>query len=465
MSGRREWFCELLTCRYEECTEIIAAYSRALVKYDLLSVTDGTIKRSDDTPVSPFLPSDADPHHRPLYEELSHRHPLAVRRVAYQRHGGSSVRHAGSRGAGVACCVISCPRTIVREAELKTVVCTPASALLLLRSIAADAASFATIENLIIVPLPPADHQNGAVTPELVAANARSLRLFSFDVLVEEGRSLPEVVLPAVSPDDMCMICYTSGTTGVPKGALLSHGNMVAVGTAVVQYIDTLGGLNNDDAHISYLPMAHVFEHFVQMAVVFYGARIGFSQGDTSKILDDLLHLRPAIFPSVPRLFNRITDGIFAKARAAGGVTATLFSHAFEAKVGSRASRHVETPAAGDEPSGPPSVRPPGVRQGACQVRLRPHQVHGHRLRTDRRRLSAGAARHLRLSGGAGPRTQRNGRRHLLLLLPRQRDGGSLRRHHLLRGGTRERGGEVSRSSSRCQTWAIWSPTRCTVAR
>lgn len=36
-----------LTCRYEECTEIIAAYARALVKYDLLSVTDGTVKRSD----------------------------------------------------------------------------------------------------------------------------------------------------------------------------------------------------------------------------------------------------------------------------------------------------------------------------------------------------------------------------------------------------------------------------------
>ena len=194
------------------------------------------------------------------------------------------------------------------------------------------------------------------MTPELVAANTRALRLFSFDVLVEEGRSLPEVSLPTVTPEDLCMICYTSGTTGVPKGALLSHGNMVAVGTAVVQYIDTLGGLDNADAHISYLPMAHVFEHFVQMAVVFYGARIGFSQGDTSKILDDLVHLRPAIFPSVPRLFNRITDGIFAKARVAGGVTATLFSHAFEAKVGARLRRHVETPAAGDEPAGPPAV-------------------------------------------------------------------------------------------------------------
>lgn len=76
----------------------------------------------------------------------------------------------------------------------------------------------------------------------------------------------------------MCMICYTSGTTGVPKGALLTHENMVAVTTAVVEYIDTVGGLTNNDAHISYLPMAHVFEHFVQCGVTFYGARIGFYQ-------------------------------------------------------------------------------------------------------------------------------------------------------------------------------------------
>ena len=77
---------------------------------------------------------------------------------------------------------------------------------------------------------------------------------------------------------DVCMICYTSGTTGVPKGAIISHGNMLAVTTAVVEYIDTMNGLSNEDIHISYLPMAHVFEHFVQSGITFYGARIGFYQ-------------------------------------------------------------------------------------------------------------------------------------------------------------------------------------------
>jgi singapore isolate B (sub-type 7) whole genome shotgun sequence assembly, scaffold_17 len=160
------------------------------------------------------------------------------------------------------------------------------------------------------------------------------VRLYCFEELVKEGASLPEVETSLLTPEDMCMICYTSGTTGVPKGALLTHGNMIAVSTAVVQYIDTIGGLTNEDIHMSYLPMAHVFEHFVQSAIVYYGARIGFYQGDTTKLVDDILHLRPTIFPSVPRLLNRITDSIFAKVRKQSGIVQMLFSKGFETKVG-----------------------------------------------------------------------------------------------------------------------------------
>lgn len=160
------------------------------------------------------------------------------------------------------------------------------------------------------------------------------VRLYCFEELVKEGASLPEVETSLLTPEDMCMICYTSGTTGVPKGALLTHGNMIAVSTAVVQYIDTIGGLTNEDIHMSYLPMAHVFEHFVQSAIVYYGARIGFYQGDTTKLVDDILHLRPTIFPSVPRLLNRITDSIFAKVRKQSGIVQMLFNKGFETKVG-----------------------------------------------------------------------------------------------------------------------------------
>jgi long-subunit acyl-CoA synthetase (AMP-forming) len=55
------------------------------------------------------------------------------------------------------------------------------------------------------------------------------------------------------------------------------------------------------DVHLSYLPLAHVFERVVQSALWFGGSSIGFYQGNTLKIVEDLKVLRPTIFPSVPR--------------------------------------------------------------------------------------------------------------------------------------------------------------------
>jgi long-chain acyl-CoA synthetase len=62
--------------------------------------------------------------------------------------------------------------------------------------------------------------------------------------------------------------------------------------------------------HLSYLPLPHVFEQLNQMVVTAYGGRIGYYQGDTLKILDDLTALRPTFFPSVPRLLSRIYDKV-----------------------------------------------------------------------------------------------------------------------------------------------------------
>lgn len=160
--------------------------------------------------------------------------------------------------------------TIVSEAELKTVLCSCASGLMLLNCMKTDPARFAVIKNLVVV---------GNVSSELQQCAAQNnVAVFSFVQLVEEGRGLAEEPFAAPTGEDMAMICYTSGTTGVPKGAMLTHENMVAVTTAVIDYMNSIGGFSNADAHISYLPMAHVFEHFVQCGMTFFGARIGFYQ-------------------------------------------------------------------------------------------------------------------------------------------------------------------------------------------
>merc|ERR1719277_625875 len=90
--------------------------------------------------------------------------------------------------------------------------------------------------------------------------------------------------------------------------------------------------LSKADVHLSYLPLPHVFERAMQMLVLHNGARIGFYQGETLKILEDLQALRPTIFPSVPRLLNRIHDRLRAQVEEAGGLKAKLFHMGYHAK-------------------------------------------------------------------------------------------------------------------------------------
>merc|ERR1719183_2412655 len=75
-----------------------------------------------------------------------------------------------------------------------------------------------------------------------------------------------------------------------------------------------------------------MFERAVQCALYAGGARIGFYSGDTKKILDDIKALKPTIFPSVPRLYNKIYDKINMKVEAGGGLKAAIFNYGMEAK-------------------------------------------------------------------------------------------------------------------------------------
>jgi len=123
--------------------------------------------------------------------------------------------------------------------------------------------------------------------------------------------------------DMVATICYTSGTTGIPKGAVLTHLNIMSV---MLSAQNSGIVLKENDCHLSYLPMAHMFERIVQTAAYFGSSRIGFSRGDPKLILDDIKLLCPTIFPSVPRLYNRIYDMILKTIRQKGNLAQILFN-------------------------------------------------------------------------------------------------------------------------------------------
>lgn len=104
-------------------------------------------------------------------------------------------------------------------------------------------------------------------------------------------------------PDTVYLFCYTSGTTGDPKGVMLSNKNIIAPAVIASKNLDDI---SNNDITISYLPLAHSFEQDVFTLCLIYGVKIGYYSGDVLKLVDDLQVLKPTFFPSVPRLFNRI---------------------------------------------------------------------------------------------------------------------------------------------------------------
>ncbi|XP_061685416.1 long-chain-fatty-acid--CoA ligase 1a [Syngnathoides biaculeatus] len=115
-------------------------------------------------------------------------------------------------------------------------------------------------------------------------------------------------------PEDLALICFTSGTTGNPKGAILTHRNIISNTAAFLKITEVHCMLDCRDILISYLPLAHMFERVMQGVVLIQGARIGFFQGDIRLLMDDLKELRPTFFPVVPRLLNRMFDKIFSQA-------------------------------------------------------------------------------------------------------------------------------------------------------
>ncbi|MCD7453755.1 Long chain acyl-CoA synthetase 7 peroxisomal [Datura stramonium] len=86
------------------------------------------------------------------------------------------------------------------------------------------------------------------------------------------------------------------------------------------------------DIYISYLPLAHIYERANQITSAYYGVAVGFYQGDNLKLMDDLVTLRPTIFSSVHRLYNRIYAGITNAVQTSGILKQRLFNAAYNSK-------------------------------------------------------------------------------------------------------------------------------------
>jgi len=151
--------------------------------------------------------------------------------------------------------------------------------------------------------------------------------VITYEEFLELGADVPdealEIRIADVEAGDVATIVYTSGTTGVPKGAVLTHDNL----TFTAQSVDHSFQTKDGDVTLLFLPLAHVFARTCVFAALYMGATTVFARRmDT--IAEDFKIARPHWFPSVPRVYEKVHTKIISGAQAKGGLALKIFNWA-----------------------------------------------------------------------------------------------------------------------------------------
>lgn len=181
----------------------------------------------------------------------------------------------------------------------------------------------------------------GKVTPEQKQEVEKSgLAIYSWTEFLQLGES-QSFDLPIKKRSDICTIMYTSGTTGDPKGVLISNQSIITLLAGVKRLLETVDEkLGEKDVYLSYLPLAHIFDRVIEEAFIWHGGSIGFWRGDVKLLIEDLGELKPTIFCAVPRVLDRVYSGLTQKISTGGFLKKTLFNFAYSYKLNNMKKGH-----------------------------------------------------------------------------------------------------------------------------
>jgi len=158
-----------------------------------------------------------------------------------------------------------------------------------------------------------------------------SSEMITFTDLIKRGEQqlseTPDLITEtksAVQREDLATICYTSGTTGQPKGVMLTHENLTTNALSVAERLTFEVPCNV----LSFLPLSHSFERIASLFYISKSCSIYFIE-TTDELMDDIQHIRPRHMTTVPRLLEKVHAAIMTKALESSGLRGKIARWAF----------------------------------------------------------------------------------------------------------------------------------------
>nr|GMD51094.1 long chain acyl-CoA synthetase 9, chloroplastic [Ipomoea batatas] len=186
----------------------------------------------------------------------------------------------------------------LNETEVTTVICGQKE----LKKLVDISGQLDTVKRIVVM-------ENEIQSNASTATGYSSWTISSFSDVEKLGRENPvEPDLPLAA--DVAVIMYTSGSTGLPKGVIMTHRNVLATASAVMTIVPDLG---SKDVYLAYLPLAHILELAAENFIPTIGGSI----------------LRPTLLAAVPAILDRVRDGVRKKVNAKGGLAKKLFDLAY----------------------------------------------------------------------------------------------------------------------------------------